>query len=220
MFNRPMINDVGVRLARIVLDQIAEGGIDSVRVATIADRLEISVGLLYKRWGRREFMLEFAWRMCIESVEYEVHHALSYVSQDTPAVDELYERFVFGLPRQLDAFFELHHTRCKWHRKDLEPDGMVVKSLVTYVELNLKYGHFRPGPARAIAGCMWWFILGSMRGSQDDPMRRAWCIEALKRAALTHEKYLAMDPLAGLEITVEEPASPEPPAKPEAPLTH
>jgi AcrR family transcriptional regulator len=211
MLNRPMMNSIELNLARIVLEQIAEGGIESVRVATIADRLEISLGLLYKRWGKREFMLEFAWRICIESVDFEVHKALTWVTPTAHALEAVYERFVFGLPQQIDAFFELHHSRCKWHRKDLEPDGMVVKSLVTYVELNLRYGHFRPAPVRAIAGCMWWFILGSMRGAHGDPLRQAWCVETLKRAVLTHEKYLALDPIEGLEITVEEPVSSEQP---------
>ncbi len=209
MFNRPLLDGMGKRLAHVVIDLVAEDGIDGVRVSTIAERLEVSLGTLYKNWGGRQSMLEHAWRMCIASVEYEVRHGLVFVTPEHHGLSEIYDRIVFGLPEKLDAFFELHYSRCKWQRPELEPDGMVVPSLETFVELNLRYQHFRPGPTRTLAGCIWWFIVGSLRSSNSDIWRRKWCVEALKRGLLTRDRYLADDPIESLEITVEEPQAVE-----------
>jgi AcrR family transcriptional regulator len=194
-----------------VLKHVQEEGVDNFRVAGVADLLEVGVGTLYRRWGRREALLEHTWRTCVASVEQEVTFAVRWVTARSHQLAAVCERIEFGLPPELYAFFEIHGARRKWQR-DLEPDGMVVPSLELYAEVNVRHGHFRHGPPRIIAGTSWWVMTGALSGpGRHDIWRKKWCVETLRRGLLSAQRLEAEDPIESLDLTVveqEEPPSP------------
>lgn len=196
---------LGLRVADIVLRQIEAGGIDSVRVALIADHAEVAVGTLYRHWGGRESMLEHTWRYVLLSVEHEVSRIVHIMSKKSHALDELWQALAYGLPDQLDAFFELHTARRRWHRRDIDSDGVVVPSLLGFVEFGQSFGHIRPGPPRLLAAMIWWMTAGVLadEGRKDTVRLRAG-LDALKRVLLRPE-VLHDDAIEQIEVTVEEP---------------
>ncbi len=207
MLRRPQATDIDSQLALVVLEQIKSSGLEGVRVDRIADRLEVAVGTLYKRWGNRGFLLEQTWRTCVASADYEVNRVLQLIaSSGQHKLPEVCERIAYGLPQELDAFFELHAARSRWLRGNEEPEALIVPSLVTYAELNLRQGHFRAGPASVIASTIWWTVSGALRTpARHDRWQWNWCIEGLRRAVLSADRLAAEDPIESLVIEVEEP---------------
>lgn len=194
------------RLALEVLRQIDEAGIDSVRVTTVADRLEMSIGKLYRRWGGRLSLIEHAWRMCLHSVEYEVRLALRAVTPACHGLDHVWSSMLFGLPIQLDAFYELHSARRRWHRKETEPEGVVIPSLETYVHLGQDFHHVRDGMPRSMAALIWATTLTALSGGgRNDEHNKQWHLDALKRAILIDERWRQDLLIDAIQITVEEP---------------
>ena len=211
LFTQTELQSMHTMVAITVLKQIQEQGIDGVRVATVAQRMEIAVGTLYSRWGNREFLLEHTWRTCMGSIEWEVNHVLRWVRPRRHCLAELYNGIVRALPPELDAFFELHYSRCRWQRTQQERDGAIIPSLETYAALNVQHGHFREAPPRAIAGVIWWFVLGILKAGGHDQRLTEWCFDALRRGLLTDEHLAADAALEQVCITEAPPATSLPP---------
>jgi AcrR family transcriptional regulator len=197
-----------LRMAEEVLRQIEEGGIDSVRVTTVTDRLEIGIGTLYRNWGSRESLLEHTWRTCIGSLDHEIQLLLGVSMREHHTLDRLWEALKDGLPQHIDAFFELHSARRRWvhFNQDL---AHVVPSLRAYVELGQSFEHFRDGPSHVLASMIWWFVMSSLTATRRlDDLQQRWSFHALQRLILTPER-LAEEAIDSIEINVVRPSTPE-----------
>jgi AcrR family transcriptional regulator len=187
-------------MANEVLRQIEAGGIDCVRIGTIAENLEVGVGTLYRRWGGREAMLEHTWRVCVGSIAHEVDLLLNLSISEAHTVERLWDMMVRALPTQLDAFFELHAARRRWVRFD-QDFAFVIPGLIRYVELCQRLGHFRAGPPYVLASHIWWVVMGSLSGpTRGDVVRHRLGLHALKRLLLTPER-LGDEEIEAIEIT-------------------
>ncbi|MBK7863157.1 MAG: TetR/AcrR family transcriptional regulator [Archangiaceae bacterium] len=199
-----------VRLAEEVLRQISEGGVDSVKVSVIADRMECGIGTLYRQWGPRESMLEHTWRVVVASLDERVRMILKRPSTSGDAIESLWTTLEGGLPDDVGAFLELHASRRRWGRGEVDPIH-VVPSLVLYIERCQREGIFRCDPPELLASMVWWCLVGALSGSH----RRnhdlfPYAFSTLKRM-LVLPNVLADEAIDDIVITVDAPPPTPPP---------
>jgi AcrR family transcriptional regulator len=191
-------------LSSAVLREIEERGVEGVRVARIAERMGLSMGTLYRRWGGREMCLEQAWRHVMAMLDQEVGRSILLLRPQWHAFDDVWESLRRALPEHFDAFIELHSARGRWMRGRQESDAVVLPTLALYVDLAQHLGHVRLGPTHTLAAMIWWTIAGTLTGPfKFDANQEQWCLEALKRMLFT-PKALELDAM-NFDIDVEYP---------------
>src|SRR5450432_4072684 len=93
-------------LAGAILTEIAESGVDGVRMHSVADRLEVAIGTLYSRWGGKVVCLERTWRYVVGHVDEGIEAKRSDLDRTSNGVDEIWDAMNYGVPEQVDAFLE------------------------------------------------------------------------------------------------------------------
>jgi AcrR family transcriptional regulator len=184
--NMPRDEMPAFHLAQNVFAEIEEHGVDGLRMARLASRMEQSVGSFYRRWGGRQLCLEAAWRHTMGTIDFEVGRVIRNLSPRWHAFDDVWAALLHSLPRQLHAFLELHSARRRWRRDHSENDGGLVPTLVHYISVGQHLGHVRLGPPLTLAAMVWWTLTGCATGPfRFDSQQHEWCLGAVKRMVLT-----------------------------------
>jgi AcrR family transcriptional regulator len=195
------------RLADAVFQEIEVHGVDGVRVSLLAERMGIGVGTLYRRWGGLEMCLEQAWRHVCGTFDQEIGRAAAQLSPEWHAFDDVWENLTQALPKQFDAFLELHTARRRWMRGDQQSDGVMLPDLSLYVDLAQRLGHLQLGQPHLIAAMIWAALCLALAGPfKHDQHRADWCLTAIKRMLFT-PKSLAVE-AQDFDVDVDDTAFP------------
>ena len=153
----------------VVLSLIESEGIDRFKVWSVADRLGVSIGVLYRLVGLREQGLELVWHQVVHRINDRLAYLLDY--DDQLEFEHVWDAVRMSLPYpHVRGFLELHHARRRWRRDEVEADGAVLPALEHVIAVLQRSKKIRAGPPSALAAIVWEVLTGAL-GSSGEPQQ-------------------------------------------------